>query len=192
MEGTTTNLKQSLKLRKLGVGQEIGIGDWFYENTNTEIHFCYEIYDEDFKIVHFYPLGAHSCNYVKELGPRVKAFDEAQISEMLPVHILDEINAKVKCPLCLGRTNQNEWVYYYDVTSISGSGKTHLEAKTNLLISLLEAEKAKSKPSISKPKKENYGWQDGDYQEESGWMIEGGEEAYLEALTKWNSQQIQL
>ncbi len=38
-----------------------------------------------------------------------------------------------------------------------------------------------------KPKKEDYGWhtQSGFDNEPSGWQIEGGEEAYAEALEKW-------
>ena len=39
----------------------------------------------------------------------------------------------------------------------------------------------------TKPKKEDYGWhtQSGFDNEPSGWTIEGGEEAYAEALEKW-------
>lgn len=39
----------------------------------------------------------------------------------------------------------------------------------------------------TKPKKENYGWitQSGFDNELSGWVIEGGEEAYSKALEEW-------
>lgn len=37
------------------------------------------------------------------------------------------------------------------------------------------------------PKKEDYGWQDGGIAEETGWMIEGGEEAFYKALGEYNS-----
>ena len=39
-----------------------------------------------------------------------------------------------------------------------------------------------------KPKPQDYGYQDGGIYEESGWMLEGGEEAYLEALAKWQAE----
>jgi hypothetical protein len=38
---------------------------------------------------------------------------------------------------------------------------------------------------MEKPKKENYGWQDGGIEEDTGWLIEGGEEAYYEALKEY-------
>lgn len=40
---------------------------------------------------------------------------------------------------------------------------------------------------MEKPKKENYGWHERRSfdDEPSDWMIEGGEEAYYEALRKW-------
>jgi len=41
-----------------------------------------------------------------------------------------------------------------------------------------------------KPNMEKYGWQSSNsFEEESGWMFEGGEDAYYEALKKWESQQ---
>jgi len=41
--------------------------------------------------------------------------------------------------------------------------------------------------STEAPKMEKYGWhrQCGFDDEPTGWLIEGGEEAYYEALTKW-------
>lgn len=44
---------------------------------------------------------------------------------------------------------------------------------------------------LEKPTREKYGWhtQRGFDDEPSGWMYEGGEEAYCEALKKWESQQ---
>ena len=41
--------------------------------------------------------------------------------------------------------------------------------------------------SMEKPNKEKYGWhnQDGFDDEPTGWLIEGGEEAYFEALKRW-------
>lgn len=47
------------------------------------------------------------------------------------------------------------------------------------------------KVKILKPDMEKYGWhnQNGFYDESSGWMIEGGEEAYYEALKKWEDAQ---
>ena len=42
---------------------------------------------------------------------------------------------------------------------------------------------------MNKPKPEDYGYQNADsFDIESGWMIEGGEEAYYEALEKWNKE----
>ena len=39
---------------------------------------------------------------------------------------------------------------------------------------------------MDKPNIEKYGWQSStSFEEESGWMIEGGEEAYYKALKKW-------
>lgn len=39
---------------------------------------------------------------------------------------------------------------------------------------------------IKKPTPEMYGYQNSNsFDEESGWMFEGGEEAYYEALKKW-------
>lgn len=42
-----------------------------------------------------------------------------------------------------------------------------------------------------KPTPEKYGWhnQQGFDDDPSGWMFEGGEEAYYEALKEWKSQQ---
>jgi len=45
----------------------------------------------------------------------------------------------------------------------------------------------KSKEKIKEPKKENFGWVDFALDGESGWMIEGGEEAYFEALERYNN-----
>ena len=40
---------------------------------------------------------------------------------------------------------------------------------------------------MNKPKPEDYGYETATgFDSESGWMIEGGEEAYYEALEKWN------
>jgi len=39
---------------------------------------------------------------------------------------------------------------------------------------------------LEKPTMEKYGWQSSNsFEEESGWMFEGGEDAYYEALEKW-------
>ena len=45
--------------------------------------------------------------------------------------------------------------------------------------------------SVAKPTKEKYGWysQCGFDDEPSGWLCEGGEEAYFEALEKWEKSQ---
>ena len=44
---------------------------------------------------------------------------------------------------------------------------------------------------MEKPNKEKYGWHNQDSFDDlpSGWMIEGGEEAYFEALKKWQFMQ---
>ena len=44
---------------------------------------------------------------------------------------------------------------------------------------------------LEKPTMKKYGWhtQIGFDDEPSGWMYEGGEEAYYEALKKWEAQQ---
>ena len=44
---------------------------------------------------------------------------------------------------------------------------------------------------LEKPTMEKYGWhtQIGFDDEPSGWMYEGGEDAYYEALKKWEAQQ---
>ena len=43
---------------------------------------------------------------------------------------------------------------------------------------------------LEEPTMENYGWQSSNsFEEESGWMFEGGEDAYYKALKKWESQQ---
>lgn len=40
-----------------------------------------------------------------------------------------------------------------------------------------------------KPIPEDYGYYNAtSFEEESGWMIEGGEEAYYEALSEWEKQ----
>jgi len=45
--------------------------------------------------------------------------------------------------------------------------------------------------TLEKPTMEKYGWhtQNGFDDEPSGWMYEGGEEAYYEALKEWEAQQ---
>ena len=45
--------------------------------------------------------------------------------------------------------------------------------------------------STSKPTPEKFGWhnQNGFDDEPSGWMFEGGEDAYYEALKKWEESQ---
>jgi len=45
----------------------------------------------------------------------------------------------------------------------------------------------KSKEKIKEPKKENFGWVNFSLDGESGWMIEGGEEAYFEAIESYNN-----
>ena len=35
------------------------------------------------------------------------------------------------------------------------------------------------------PKKEDYGWQEGSYDQEAGWMIEDGEEMYNKAMAEY-------
>lgn len=43
---------------------------------------------------------------------------------------------------------------------------------------------------MKRPNKTKYGWVDAvRFDEESGWMIEGGEEAYYEALKRWQFMQ---
>jgi hypothetical protein len=43
---------------------------------------------------------------------------------------------------------------------------------------------------LEKPTMEKYGWNNStSFEEESGWMYEGGEDAYYEALKKWEAQQ---
>ena len=43
---------------------------------------------------------------------------------------------------------------------------------------------------LEKPTIERYGWNNStSFEEESGWMYEGGEDAYFEALKKWKAQQ---
>lgn len=46
----------------------------------------------------------------------------------------------------------------------------------------------KNKEVKEKPTPYQFGYQDGGYDEESGWMIEGGEEAYDEALKEWENE----
>lgn len=43
------------------------------------------------------------------------------------------------------------------------------------------------KKYIKKPKMEDYGYQDGGIEEESGWMLEGGEDAYFKALKEFET-----
>ena len=45
---------------------------------------------------------------------------------------------------------------------------------------------------MKKPKKEDYGWQEGGIWDETGWLLEGGEDAYLEALSRWEAMKIEL
>ena len=45
----------------------------------------------------------------------------------------------------------------------------------------------KSKGKMKEPKKENFGWVDFSLDGESGWMIEGGEESYFQALERYNN-----
>jgi hypothetical protein len=43
---------------------------------------------------------------------------------------------------------------------------------------------------LEKPTMEKYGWNNStSFEEESGWMYEGGEDAYYEALKKWEAMQ---
>lgn len=46
----------------------------------------------------------------------------------------------------------------------------------------------KATPINSKPQPENFGYENPTPYDEGGWMIEGGEKAYQEALQKWEAQ----
>ena len=43
------------------------------------------------------------------------------------------------------------------------------------------------KQQREKPEPKDYGYEDGGIEEPTGWSIEGGEEAYFDALKKYNS-----
>jgi hypothetical protein len=38
------------------------------------------------------------------------------------------------------------------------------------------------------PKPEDYGWQEGSYDQEAGWMLEDGEEMYNEAMAEYKKE----
>lgn len=40
---------------------------------------------------------------------------------------------------------------------------------------------------MKEPKQEDFGWQEPSIDDEGGWMIEGGEEAYFDALDNWKN-----
>lgn len=46
--------------------------------------------------------------------------------------------------------------------------------------------KTENAKDLKKPTKEQYGWHAGFDDEPSGWMFEGGEEAYYDALKQWD------
>lgn len=44
---------------------------------------------------------------------------------------------------------------------------------------------------MKKPEQKDYGWEDTNHSlgEEGGWCLEGGEEAYFDALAEWDLEQ---
>lgn len=136
LESRFTTLKQSLKLKELGVEQELQNGDWFFLKGNNELSLKCSvtsfIYSNDFN-----HLSTGDNDENTYLG--VKAFDGSQIDKMLPFAEGDYI-------LRSETYGENGFKYfYYDkhgdnkyLDDLFGFGSTHIEAKTNLLINLLE------------------------------------------------------
>lgn len=146
MKYRTTNLEQSKKLAGLGVNQRIDVKDCYYYNNQ----FCTFLYDENdlFEDAGNQGVGNHFnyeegaffelSNCTKKRSGFFKAFDGAQIDEMLPL-LIDQHELS---PI---RINSNTLSYcYYNhqdntvIEDLRARGETKLEAKANLLIKLLE------------------------------------------------------
>lgn len=140
MNERVTTYEQSLRLKQLGVSQNIEVGDYFYKGKSL----CFAHNKEDDESIGFleFESGSFQENevyFIHEID-LIKAFDGTQIDQMLPHNIM-------KCghSYWLNTVNAVGFAYSYNANYgeigfklIKAEGKTKIEAKTKLLINLLE------------------------------------------------------
>ncbi|MGB0862456.1 MAG: hypothetical protein ACPGXZ_06030 [Saprospiraceae bacterium] len=138
MQDRITTLEQSLRLKELGVEQKLNKTDFFYFEESENPHIFYkEILEEWIEAVDFSDGSFSEIIRVEEV--QCKAFDAAQIDDRLSLEMNDAFW------LTSAKNYTNAYTYcYFNVRKnaaykeLRGEGKTHIEAKTNLLIKLLE------------------------------------------------------
>jgi hypothetical protein len=142
MKNRVTSFEQSLALQNLGVKQNIEIGDWFF-GESKEAALCLKtsntMYSYQSKTGN---LTSTSFKKVSEL--KTKAFDGGQIDEMLPNLIK---NTFLRKSVTIEEALEKVGYYFESMVGervvykeVFGWGETHLKAKTNLLIKLLETD----------------------------------------------------
>lgn len=135
-----TSLKQSEKLKELGINQSVEVGDWFFDVWEKKLCFRYNSTSAS-QYENKHDQGVRVVIEETQGAVHVKAFDGAQIDAMLPTRLEDK-DITFYFNIAKGSDYFNS--SFYDESSnsnfkrIDAAGKTKLEAKTNLLIQLLE------------------------------------------------------
>lgn len=144
-----TTYKQSKKLKRLGINQDLKAGDYFYcDGHNGEMTgFCYGYHSDDDRLdyLEYKNYSNHNSGFyqqnnclLNDIEEKIKAFDGSQIDNMLPLFIggyslkwISDINSKFYY-------QYQQWKAGNSSDLVNAEGATHIEAKTNLLIKLLE------------------------------------------------------
>lgn len=148
-----TSYEQSLKLQQLGVNQNLDTGSYFFEKDSDSLSFCVSSCNiivkgeateekENIDFITYDDITHKDFNsnddfYAEELDV-VKAFDGAQIDELLPVCVEGNYYLQMQYDPRL----KTFGYFYYDTESqshlLESSASTKFEAKINMLILLLE------------------------------------------------------
>lgn len=148
MKGNYTNLKQSLKLKELGLNQEVQVLDAFFDTHEESftLRLSFDTFGFSRDTDYFFSdddrpdLQIYRDDHFLQSTCLAKSFSYVEIEELLPL----KINV-------MGRKNE----FYFNPHSeipeygycsggkraIYCKGNTHLEAKFNLLVVLLEMNK---------------------------------------------------
>lgn len=139
IENRVTNFLQSKRLKELNVSQELKAGDFFYYKDE----FCFCPTDIDFMQFLSGEFVENETYFIQDIYIKYKAFDGTQIDEMLPptMRIRGGRAYKIFAHTSFYASIEERFVERYEnngTVYILGVGRTRLEAKTNLLIELLE------------------------------------------------------